>query len=279
MRFNFIVTLSVIFFSSTSLAFDFPGMASAASFTEMVSDDIDFEGIAGLINCSGSLVRFEHSEDDDQALLLTNGHCVKMIDPGQSVRDKWSLKPFRIFDSSKKDTSIVLASRIVYATMTKTDIGIYKLKKTYRQILDSYGIEAFTLASYPPSPGDEIEIISGFWKTGYSCSIDAIVPTLLEGDWVFEESIRYSSPGCEIKGGTSGSPIIAKGTRVVIGVNNTMNEGGKECTVNNPCELQADGTTVSKKGTGYGQQTYLIYDCLDAHRNIDLDQANCRLPH
>ena len=85
-----------------------------------------------------------------------------------------------------------------------------------------------------------------------------------EAGWSWTDSIRYSEPGCDTIGGTSGSPIIEEGTRVVVGVNNTSNESGQTCTMNNPCEVSKSGRKTVRKGYSYGQQTYQFYGCLQA---------------
>ena len=122
----------------------------------------------------------------------------------------------------------------------------------------------------------DIEIVSGYWDRGYSCAIDAFIYNLKEGDWLFKDSVRYTD-GCDTIGGTSGSPIIAKGTRSVIAINNTANEDGQRCTVNNPCEVNQEGTITVLKDKKYGQQTFNIYSCLSPDFGIDLTRAGCVL--
>ncbi len=91
------------------------------------------------------------------------------------------------------------------------------------------------------------------------------------------DSIRYTD-SCDTVGGTSGSPIVARGTRNVIAINNTANENGKTCAVNNPCEIDESGKVTVLKGKKYGQQTYNIYSCLRPDFNIDLSIEGCTLP-
>ena len=69
--------------------------------------------------------------------------------------------------------------------------------------------------------------------------IDKFIFMVKEANWTFKDSIRYTD-GCDTIGGTSGSPIIEAGTRTVIGVNNSANESGRKCTMNNPCEISED---------------------------------------
>jgi hypothetical protein len=79
-------------------------------------------------------------------------------------------------------------------------------------------------------------------------------------------------------GGTSGSPLIARGTKTVIGINNTSNESGETCTLNNPCEVDEAGNVEVRKGVRYGQQTFNVYPCLTPDFRFDLSRRGCSLP-
>ena len=136
--------------------------------------DYDFRGIVALNNCSGSLVRFEDSLDEDNGMILTNGHCVRMITPGTAMADQFSFRSFTILDENAGRLGTVRASHLIYATMTGTDMALYQLRDSYQDIIDRFGIEPLTLSSEKAQIDDEIEIISGYWK-GYSCNIEAAV--------------------------------------------------------------------------------------------------------
>jgi V8-like Glu-specific endopeptidase len=246
-----------------------------------LTPNYDFEGIVALSNCSGSLIRLENSKDTDLAMVLTNGHCYEqgMPEPGTFAVNQPSSRTFSLLNTAAKSVGRLTASKVMYATMTKTDMTLYKLTQTYAQILTQFGIHPFTLASQHPAAGTAINVVSGYWKQGYSCSIEAFVNTLKEDGWVSNDSIRYSKPGCEVIGGTSGSPVVQTGTRTIIGVNNTINENGGSCTLDNPCEVDASGNVTVHEGTGYAQQTYWLYSCLDANNEMNLAAPGCALFH
>jgi hypothetical protein len=168
---------------------------------------------------------------------------------------------------------------ILYATMTGTDMAIYRLRETYAQIEQRFQVRPLTLARDYAPVGAAIEIISGYWGRGYVCQVEALIHTLREADWTFRESIRYSRPGCEVIGGTSGSPVLLASSRTVVAVNNTGNESGRRCTMNNPCEVDADGNVTYQRGYSYAQQTSWIYGCRDEEGNLDLERPGCQLPH
>jgi V8-like Glu-specific endopeptidase len=242
----------------------------------------DFEGIIKLSNCSGSLIHFSGQPSSSKAYVLTNGHCYSagpwggMLQPGEVITGKSASRGMKIFDKQMKLFNVT-ASKVVYAAMTDTDITLYELTDSYDSIAKKFNIHPFELDTVRPAVGVDIEIVSGYWDRGYSCAIDTFIYNLKEGDWMFKDSVRYTD-GCNTIGGTSGSPIIAKGTRSVIAINNTLNESGERCTVNNPCEIAKDGTITVLKDKRYGQQTYNLYSCLSPDFSIDLGMQGCRLP-
>jgi V8-like Glu-specific endopeptidase len=241
----------------------------------------NFEGIVALNNCSGAVFQMENSRDSDKALVLTNGHCLEfgMPAPGQFIYGKPSSRAFRLLDANANSVARLTATEVVYSTMTKTDMTIYKLRETYGDIKNKYHIQPLMLASQHPSAAEPIEVISGYWTRGYTCGIEYFVNQLREDKWTSEDSIRYTRPGCETIGGTSGSPILSAGSRTIIGVNNTGNENGEKCTMDNPCEVDKNGKITYQKGVSYGQETYWIYSCLNQSNEIDLQTPGCLLPH
>lgn len=247
-----------------------------------MASEYDFDGIVKLSNCSGSLIKFAGQPSTSKAYVLTNGHCYSsgpfggMLKPGEVIANKSVNRSMKIYDRNMKLFSIT-ASKVVFAAMTDTDVTLYELNQTYDEIAKKYNVHSFDLDTVRPMEGTNIDIVSGYWDRGYTCAIDAFIFKLKEGDWTMKDSIRYTD-GCNTIGGTSGSPIIAKGTRNVIAINNTANEDGKRCTVNNPCEVSEDGKITVLAGKKYGQQTYNLYSCLRPDFQIDLGVQGCLLP-
>ncbi len=276
---RFLVGVIAVFgFHTIALSFpelsNYRGLAQAPSITATYN----FEGIVALSNCSGSIVQFDDSDLDDKAMVLTNGHCVSLMDPGVVMINRRSSRSFTVLDQNANSLGRVSAERLLYATMTKTDMAIYQLRQTFRQIKDSYDVDALTLSREYPVIGSDIEVISGYWRRGYSCSVEEIVFNLKESDWLFEDSIRYSRPGCNVIGGTSGSPAIDAENRMVVGVNNTINESGRRCALNNPCEIDENGNVFYERGIGYAQQTSWVYSCRAIDGSLDVNVPGCLLP-
>ena len=239
----------------------------------------DFDGIIKLSNCSGSIIRFSGMPESSKAIAMTNGHCLNslggMIKPGQVVTEKAVARTMKVYAKSQKLININ-ATKVLYATMTNTDVTLYELKETYKDLSDK-GVDSFDFDGNHPALGTSIDVVSGYWDRGYRCNIDAFIFELREADWTMKDSIRYSETGCDTIGGTSGSPIIQTGTRTVIGINNTGNENGEKCTMDNPCEVDEQGNIVVKPHASYGQQTYRISTCLTPDFRIDLTLPNCEL--
>ncbi|MEU6353859.1 serine protease [Streptomyces sp. NPDC047072] len=240
---------------------------------------VSLAGTVSLSNCSGSVVRLPNSLDTDPALVMSNGHCLTsgFLDPGEVVTNQSSTRTFGLLNSSGTRVATLRASKLAYATMTDTDVSIYQLTSTYATIKNSYGISALTLQDTHPTAGTAITVASGYWKTLYNCNIDGFVYRLKEGDWTWKDSVRYTS-ACNTIGGTSGSPVIDQSTGKVVAVNNTGNEDGESCTVNNPCEVDANGTVTVRQGINYAEETYIIPACFTTGNQLNLNASGCTLP-
>lgn len=247
---------------------------------DLLNQNYDFEGIVKLDNCSGSLITFSGQPVTAKAIVMTNGHCIKkpggFLSPGEVWSNRAMKRDMKLYDASFK-LHPIQTTKILYATMTKTDVAYYELSETYAQITKRTGVEPFLLDSDRPVQGLAIDIISGYWDKGYSCDIHSFIFAMKESQWSWTDSIRYT-PTCDTIGGTSGSPIIARGQRLVVAINNTSNEKGESCTLNNPCEVNERGQVRAEKGVRYGQQTYNVYTCLTPDFAIDLKLPGCTLP-
>jgi V8-like Glu-specific endopeptidase len=240
---------------------------------------VNFAGTVALSNCSGSVIRFPNSADSDPALVLTNGHCLEtgFPDPGEVITGQSSSRSFGLLNASGSRVATLRANQVVYSTMTDTDVTIYRLTTTYAQIKSAYGISPLTVNDAHPTAGTAIKVVSGYWKRTYSCSIDGFVYRLKEGDWTWKDSVRYTS-SCNTIGGTSGSPVIDTATGKVVAVNNTGNEDGETCTVNNPCEVDENGDVTIHQGINYAEETYQIPACFTTGNKLNLGAAGCTLP-
>jgi hypothetical protein len=257
---------------------------AAATASSRVVPQLQAAGLASTIalsNCSASLVRYPSSLTSDRAMMLTNGHCYEggFLAAGQVLVNRTSSRTGKLLDASGRSLATVRADLVLYATMTGTDVTLYRLTQTFTQIKNITGLNPLTIASTHPVAGSAVSIPSGYWKTTYSCAINGFVGTLREGDWTWHDSIRYRFPdsGCQTIGGTSGSPIVDNTSLQITGINNTSNEQGQACTLDNPCEVNSDGSLTYTQGQNYGQETYWFTTCLTTANAIDLNKTGCLL--
>ncbi|WP_406134677.1 trypsin-like peptidase domain-containing protein [Streptomyces sp. NBC_01089] len=259
-----------------------PAAAAAAAHPERTPVPVkaaSFAGTVALSNCSGSLIRMPDSQATDPGLVLTNGHCLETGFPsaGQVITDQPSTRSFTLLNATAGTAGTLKANKVVYSTMTDTDVTLYQLTQTYAQIQQSTGIAALTLSAAHPVQGHAVDVVSGYWKKVYSCSVDGFAYRLKEDQWTWKDAVRYT-PQCQVIGGTSGSPVIDTATGQVTAVNNTINESGESCTLDNPCEVNEQGTVTIRKGIGYAEETYGIPACFTTGNKLDLPAAGCTLP-
>ncbi|RJQ77295.1 serine protease [Pseudonocardiaceae bacterium YIM PH 21723] len=234
-------------------------------------------GTVSVGDCSYSLVKLSSSKPTDKALIFTNGHCLKIMGADEVIvnRAYTETKNPQVLDANGNAVAAVRRTRILYATMSGTDVTIYQTAETYGD-LSAKGAPMLELSSAHPTAGTQVFVPSSYWRKSYQCAVDGFVHQLKEGVHTWNDSIRYTT-ACKVEPGSSGSPIVYKASGKIIGINNTVNESGERCTGNNPCEVDANGAVKVDRGRGYGQQTYLVYGCLGANSTIDLTKSGCAL--
>lgn len=234
--------------------------------------DARFEGTADLSNCSGFVFATHDTSAVAPALLMTNGHCLTtllggiVLSPGEARADRPGSRAVSIVN----DQGVKLkfkTSRLVYATMSGTDMAVYELPLSYLE-LGERGVRPFQLGS-TPLVTESVEVFSAHKNNAHSCAIAAITNTR-EGGFPFTDSLRLS-PECRQGNGTSGSPVVRAGTREVIAIANSYNKNGRACGNNNPCEVNGEEVSV-QFGAPYAQQIAGLAACLK-----DFAAAGCLL--
>lgn len=236
-----------------------------------------FNGIVALPGCSGSLFHFAGQSLDDDALVLTNGHCIGRLGSYEVLVHEPYETEVILYDASGSQAATYYSDEIVYGTMHDTDLAVLRLPRTYRELAENDGVDALLLDDERGIVGEDIAVVSGLWEYITTCELDGFVYSMIEGDWAWTDSIRMTE-ACETFGGTSGSPILSVSTNQIIGVNNTGFEGGEPCTVNNPCEVDEQGQVTTIADGSYGQQTLHLYSCIDEGFGLDLSREDCALP-
>lgn len=252
--------------------------ASGASLPGQHPASPDFTSMVALSNCSGAIVRWTTSQPSDTALMLTNGHCTKFFGAKEVIVNEPFVRDVDLLNADGSDKATIQTTTLLYGTMYKTDVSLYALGLTYQQLQDQYNEPAITIGAAKASPKQQpIAVISGYWKLEYDCSLNGFAYRLLENGWTWNNSLRYSDDGCHVIGGTSGSPVLAA-SRIMIGINNTINEDGERCTLDNPCEKNRKGKITVHLNRGYGQEVWVFYTCLASDRTLDLSMKGCMLP-
>ena len=241
--------------------------------------------------CAGALIESASSRPTDPAMVLTNGHCVEnRPEPGSAVLDQPQRGAALIGGANGEPVVRAYTTTLTYATMTGTDVAVFQLDRTYEELAAS-GVQALPLATSGPQPGQRVEVRSALNREAHPCTVEAIVPELREAGYTQQDAIRYvGEPGCTrdtdpLNGGPvdgpgagdSGSPLVDPDTGEVVGIHNTGNNEGQQCTEDNPCEVDADGAVTSVVGRNYGQQTAMLNSCLAPGSVLDLSRPGCTL--
>jgi hypothetical protein len=281
--------------------------ARALQAPEKTAGHRNFLGIVSIFNCSAALVRWSQSRPHDPALLLTNGHCYAPSDKRpdglpatakahvdrQVIVDRRDNRPVTLLRRDGSDRVTLHTSRVLYSTSFKTDVGLYRLRLTYGQIMRRYHVPALTLSNQRPSPTAKVLVPSGFSRQVYSCTLNGFAFRLFNDTFDWHHSLRFApSSACHTIHGTSGSPVLDPLTGDVLGVNNAINlppakcAGGQSCggRMHAPdcsislCERTRAGRVTQHVHRRYGQQTWWLTTCVGADRVLDLGVTGCLLP-
>ncbi|MGW4101624.1 S1 family peptidase [Streptomyces sp. NPDC004976] len=217
------------------------------------------------------------SAADDRALVMTNAHCYEGAwpVPGEVLVNRPSHRLFNVLGRSGELAVQLHASKALYVTLTGTDLALYQVPTTYRDLTEKHGVTALTLSRSMPARGTDIRVVSASLKKQYSCKIDHVAHRVLEWGNITKDVLRYT-PACDTSSGTSGAPVLVDGK--VVAINNTSNHDGGQCTLNNPCEMARNGTITTHKGIGYATQTYWLTTCMAPGSRLDLHRTGCLLP-
>lgn len=260
-------------------------IASTMRSADQIADGDSGDPLAGypaLGGCAASFVESTSSRPSDPAMLLTNAHCLPVVSDalsrpsvGEYVSDVTvPLVAVTVIDGGGYPRTTTNVTRLLYATMTGTDVAVFTVDKTYSS-LRAEGAVVLRLGADGPRPGD---VVSLRGDATFDCTVEAVVPTLEESGYVMRDAIRYrQDEECAPYAGLSGAALVAGDGRTVVGVHNTHNVDGDMCTEDNPCEVGADGERTALAGRAYGQQVSALNACLAPGSILALGTRECRL--
>lgn len=237
--------------------------------------------------CSGSLFAPQNYNKSQKALVLTNGHCTGMGSASYYGMNllatteqinfvaannmslyllKKDMEDMRAHLISLNDS---LNAQLIVATMYRKDIAIYEVEATYEE-LENLGYRPLILANKSPALATMVTYHSSAWNSQVTCRLEAYADMIIEGAWVWNNVMRMTGEGCVAQGGASGSPVVDESGMLVAALN-TMYEGGKKCTIMNPCERERDsGTSLSIDGAVYAIPVTFLNSCFDQNKKLDL---------
>jgi hypothetical protein len=220
-----------------------------------------------------------------KAIMVTNGHCTKALDPQKVLSQVDSTIPKFKFGqmNGAKESEIVDASgsKILYSTMREKDLAIIELDKTYGE-LEAQGIPAYEMAPavIPQAittvgrPVIDVPKSERFLREA-QCRIEKRTG-VVEGDWHWPVSVAANCPAV---GGASGSPMFNNSGQVV-GILNSASTSpapaSPKCVTDSPCEIGLDGKTMFVLGKAYGFETGFLNACFNKC-SWDVGSKNCDL--
>ncbi|MFJ4375340.1 trypsin-like serine peptidase [Pseudomonas japonica] len=236
-------------------------------------------------SCTATLVAGSDTPDPQKpALILTAGHCAAgTTGDNEVVMDRpmgegWFFTPSYFHDNKDQHVRIPIV-RILYSTMKSTDVGVLQLGETWGEVL-AKGFKPMRLRAIDGAiPDIDIAHIPiGLFRDHYlrysECSsrqpvalfetLRAIEPRK-DMPWFWPRATP--NPCIGLYGGSSGSPIFARGEWAIIGVHSTgLREEG--CGSGKPCEIEG-GQPVGKLGTSYFASTERLLEAFKADGSFD----------
>lgn len=215
--------------------------------------------------CSGGLFAAPGQTEDAPALVMTNGHCVRyreILGRGQSFPEAGEV--FTNLNSSEVRANTVITLQVEgrnepvqvrqlqFATMTGTDVAVFELTETYRELRERLQIAPFLLAEKNATEGEEVRVFASYYNREQRCRVLDSITRLREGPFWTGPAIKFSNE-CEFYTGFSGS-FTLNAANELVGLANTHYSGDNvPCSVHNPCEVEgADTTRVADPGQSYG---------------------------
>lgn len=239
-------------------------------------------------DCSGSVFKMPGMNENQKALVLTNGHCVglgkfmnQFPDNGEFLINSFVSDTLFLKRDKSEVGDTIQYKKVLFATMTDADLAIIEVEKTYKEI-EKLGYKVFSLAKESPTVGMILEYDSYNRDVKSICVVEKIIEQLKEGPWTWRNVVRMKEgKECVPEHGQSGTPGIDPISKNIYAIINTTYEGGEACDFNNPCEVDIVTKQIS---TGKLWQAYAIpvnqlYNCYDSSNgkfNFDLETCEIK---
>jgi len=230
-----------------------PAFPQITGASELIDADPRYAAI-GRYRSGSSCTAFWIDTGGEPAYAVTAGHCVD-LSPTRVHRNRADdgAVAFRYFrNTPAADRLTVNVRQVAYSTMKGLDVAILELDAT-RASLVSAGLHPLSVADAAPASGAPIEIygvpVSGIpddeqYLRRASCAL-GLAADLVEFTWHFWGAYRNTCS--DIRGGSSGGPVVDRASGRVFAVLNTSTAGAEHatggfiCANGQPCEITRDG--------------------------------------
>jgi len=228
---------------------------------------------------------------DAPAYVLANGHCISTNSANEVILDRagGTLRVvFNYFVDTQAAQIPIGVRRIAYSTMKGLDVSVLELNATFGELRER-GLTPLPLAPRLPfevepvlavgAPNAGIPSDETFIRSA-ECTLGAPVD-LIEFIWHFHAA--YPNTCSDIKGGSSGTPLISQVTGEVVAIMNTTTAGALhetgdfQCFNGQPCEIAPGGGFNYKRDTNYALPLKNVQHCFSdgvfdvAHERCPLD--------
>ena len=242
--------------------------------------------LRGGSTCTAVLIKVSEAASAP-AYALTNGHCINLLGANEVLIDQppgGRRVVFNYFQDTTDQQITVNIRRVAWATMKGADLAVLELDAMLQSLVAA-GLQPWELAASDPLPGEEINVV-GIPVSGISsgqaflrlaeCVSGARV-NLIEFNWHFFD--MWLNGCADIRGGSSGSPVISVTRNQVIALINTTTAGSPpygDCYLNRPCEVGPGGPRV-RENTNYAAGLAGVRECFDDAGRFTLARAGCAL--
>ncbi|MBV7477918.1 serine protease [Pseudomonas sp. PDM31] len=228
--------------------------------------------------CTASLLdtRDKSGNAAGPAYLLTAEHCSNPWDDLSQLSVK-----FNYFSDTYKNQKNYKINKVTWSRHSIRDLAILELAVPLDSLLKE-GITPLKISDDASSLAGNILIVgapSGLDGVGLRlarCTQQTTDATLVEADEVYPETRKNNC--IDIRGGSSGSPVIDTETGEIAGVLFTSTHGAtleKMCSRNNPCEVR-DAKPFLAEETQYSVPVDSLSACFVDGR-FDLKSSDCQL--
>lgn len=247
-------------------------------------------GNAIVNSCSAGVIKLEAMSSSRKAIVATNGHCLRLnrtmdressyLNPGETltnIETQAFLERTLIRIHAPSGTVEVAAKRLIFATMTGTDISLFELNDSYDDLKEKYEIKPLIVSPKELAPKEAVQIQTGYYNRNFNCAFVRKV-NLREGPFHTNGALELTLE-CDIYPGVSGSPIVLRKSKMITGLANTHTSGeGEVCGFNNPCIILGSQVIEPNAGTSFGVSLVGLNSCYNSQiQQFDFARKSCRL--